>query len=59
MFIAVLITVVRIWKQPKCPKPGNWTKEVWYTMEYYLAKRKDAMRFLYVDKSEEYHAEQN
>ena len=49
MFIAVLFTVTKIWKQPKCPSVDEWVKQVWdiYTMEYYLAiknkKRKRTM----------------
>ena len=28
MFIAVLFTIVKIWKQPKCPSIGEWIKEI-------------------------------
>ena len=37
MFIAALFTVVKIWKQTKCPSIDEWIKEMWhaYTMEYY------------------------
>ena len=43
MYIAALFTVVRIWKQPKCPMRDDWLKKVWYiyTMEYYSAIRRD------------------
>ena len=36
MFIAVLITIAKAWKQPKCPLTDEWIK-MWYTysMEYY------------------------
>ena len=36
MFIAVLFTVVRTWKQPRCPLTDEWIKKWWYiyTMEY-------------------------
>ena len=39
MFIAVLFTIIKIWKQPKCPSVGGWIKQLWdiCTMEYYLA----------------------
>ena len=42
MFIAVLFTVAKIWKQPKCPSVHEWIKNKWYiyTMEYYSAVRK-------------------
>ena len=39
MFIAVLFTIAKIWKQPKCPPVDEWIKQLWdiYTVEYYLA----------------------
>ena len=41
MFIAVF-TIVKIWKQPKCPPVDEWIKKLWYiyTMEYYAAVKK-------------------
>ena len=48
MFIAVLFTVARTWKQPKCPSTHDWIKKVWYmyTLEYYSAiKKKKIMAF--------------
>ena len=37
MFIAALFTIVRSWKQPKCPSTDKCIKKMWYlyTMEYY------------------------
>ena len=42
MFIAALFTMVKCWKQPKCPAVNKWIKKLWciYTMEYYTAERK-------------------
>ena len=42
MFIEVLFTIAKIWKQPKCPLVDEWIKQLWYgyTMEYYLAMKK-------------------
>ena len=39
MFIAALFTIVRTWKQPRCPSTDEWIKKLWYiyTVEYYLA----------------------
>ena len=36
MFIAALFTVVRTWKQHKCPSTEKWIKKIWYIyiMEY-------------------------
>ena len=42
MFIAVLFTVAKIWKQPKCPSVDEWIKQLWdiFTLEFCLAVRK-------------------
>ena len=42
MFIAVLFTIAKTWKQPKCPLTDEWIKKIWYiyTMEYYSAIKK-------------------
>ena len=42
MFIAAQFTIVKSWKQPKCPSVNEWIKKLWYiyTMEYYAARRK-------------------
>ena len=44
MFTAVLFTMAKTWKQPKCPSADEWIK-MWYiyTMEYYSAINKDEM----------------
>ena len=36
MFIAVLFTITKTWKQPKCPSVDEWIKTLWciYTVEY-------------------------
>ena len=48
IFIAVLFTIAKFWKQPKCPLVEEWIKKLWYiyTMEYYVAiKRKEILPF--------------
>ena len=42
MFVATLFTIVKCWKQLKCPSVNEWTKKLWYiyTMEYYAVERK-------------------
>ena len=30
MFIAALFTIVRTWKQPRCPLTDEWIKKWWY-----------------------------
>ena len=49
MFIAALFTIVRSWKQPKCPSTDEWRKKLWYiyTMECYSAiKRNEIESFV-------------
>ena len=43
MFTAVLPTIAKTWKQPKCPLTDEWIKKMWhiYTMEYYSAIKKN------------------
>ncbi|KAF0870747.1 LORF2 protein, partial [Crocuta crocuta] len=43
MFIAALSTIVKTWKETKCPSTDEWIKKMWfhYTMEYYMAMRKN------------------
>ena len=43
MFIAVLFTIARSWKQSKCPSTDEWIKKMWYiyTMEYYSAIKRN------------------
>ena len=42
MFIAVLFTIPRCCKQPRCPSVNKWIKKLWYiyTMDYSAAERK-------------------
>ena len=42
MFIAVLFTIAKCWKQPTCPSVDEWIKKLQciYTMEYYTTERK-------------------
>ena len=41
MFIAALLTIGKIWKQPKCPSVDKCIKKEWYIyrMEYYAAEK--------------------
>ena len=43
MFVAALLIIIKIWKQPKCPSTDEWIKKMWYiyTMEYYSAIKKN------------------
>ena len=44
MFVATLVTIPRIWKQPRCPSTDEWIQKLWYiyTMEYYSTIKKSA-----------------
>ena len=43
MFRVALSTIAKLWEKPKCPSIDEWIKKMWfiYTMEYYLAMRKN------------------
>ena len=43
MFIAMLFTIAKIRKQPKCPSTDKWIKKWWYiyTKECYSAIKKN------------------
>jgi hypothetical protein len=43
MFIIVLFTIAKLWKQPRCPTPDKWIKKMWYlyTVEFYSAMKKN------------------
>ena len=44
MLIAVLFTIARTWKQPRCPSADEWIRKLWYiyTTEYYSTIKKNA-----------------
>ena len=50
MFIAALFTIVRTWKQPKCPSTDEWIKKMWhiYTMGYYSAIKRNKIELFVV-----------
>jgi hypothetical protein len=37
VFIAALLTIAKLWKQPRCPTTDEWIKKTWYlcTMDFY------------------------
>ena len=43
MFIAPLLTIVKVWKEPKCSLTDEWIKKMWYLyiMEYYSVIKKN------------------
>jgi hypothetical protein len=42
MFIAALVTIAKLWKQPRYPATDEWIKKKWYlySMEFNLATKK-------------------
>jgi hypothetical protein len=48
MFIEVLFTIAKLWKQPRCPTTGELIKKVWYlhTVEFYSQRR---MKFCHLE----------
>jgi hypothetical protein len=43
MFIAALVTIGKLWKQPTCHTTDEWIKKMWhiYTMEIYSVTKKN------------------
>jgi hypothetical protein len=43
MVIAVVFTITKLWKQPRCPTTDEWIKKIWhlYIMEFYSAMKKN------------------
>ena len=43
MFTVAIFTIVRTWKQPRCPSTDEWIKKWWfiYTMDYYSAIKRN------------------
>ena len=36
MFIAALLTIAKVWKEPKCPSLDEWIKKMWYVYVVYI-----------------------
>jgi hypothetical protein len=47
MFIAVLFTIIKLWKQPRCPTTDEWIKKMWYlyTTKFYSAMKNEILSF--------------
>jgi hypothetical protein len=43
MFIAVLFTIAKLWKQPRCPTADEWIKKMWYL--YTAMKKNEILSF--------------
>jgi hypothetical protein len=48
MFIVALFVIARTWKQPRCPRMGEWIQKIWFvhTRGHYLViKNEDIVSF--------------
>jgi hypothetical protein len=47
MFITVLFTIAKLWKQPRCPTTDKWIKKMWYlyTMQFYSTMKNEILLF--------------
>ena len=61
MFIAALFTIVRTWKQPRCPSADEWIRKLWYIykMEYYSDLKKNAFESVIIRWMKLYTIKQN
>jgi hypothetical protein len=43
MFITMLFTIAKLWKQPRWPTTDEWIKKIWYlyAVEFYSAMKKN------------------
>ena len=41
MFIAAQFTIVKCWKQPKCPSVSEWIKKLWYICTILRSRKKE------------------
>ena len=48
MFIAMLFTIAKIWKQPKCPSIDEWIKQLWLHLHrgIQLSSNKENLTFV-------------
>ena len=50
---SALFTIVKTWKQLRCPLTNEWIKKLWYiyAMEYYSAIKRDACESVLMRKT--------
>ena len=60
LFTAVLFTIARTWKQPRCPLTEEWIRKLWYiytTENYSAIKRNSWISSNEVDEPRNYYTE--
>jgi hypothetical protein len=47
MFIVVLFTIAKLWKQPRCLKIDEWLEKMWYlyTVVFYSVTKNEILSF--------------
>jgi hypothetical protein len=55
MFIALLVTIAKLWKWPRCPTTDKWIKKMWYL--YSAMKKNEILSFTSLDRTGEHHSE--
>jgi hypothetical protein len=54
---ALLFTITKLWKQPRCPTTDEWIKKMYlYTMEFYSAMKKNEI-LSFASGTGEHHSE--
>jgi hypothetical protein len=48
MFIAVLFTIAKLWKQPRCPTTDKWIKKMWFYVEWDFTQPQRRMKFCHL-----------
>ena len=38
LFLEALFTIVRTWKQPRCPSTDEWIKKLWYVYTWNITQ---------------------
>jgi hypothetical protein len=48
MFFAALFTIVKLWKEARCPTTNEWIKKMWYlyTMQFFSATKSEILSFI-------------
>jgi hypothetical protein len=41
MFIVALVTIAKLWKQPRCPTTDKWVKEMWLFIGILLSHKEE------------------
>ena len=48
MFIAVPLTIAKVWKEPKCPLMDEWLKKMWYIYKMEFTQQSKRIKSCYL-----------